>query len=200
MSALNRAYGLVARAAASTLRLAGPLNAKLAHGVAARRNALAHLESWARAERDPDRPLIWLHAPSVGEALMAQAIAAALRSSNPSAQLALTIFSPSAERLLARAPVDVAGYLPWDTPKEAVATVRALRPAAVGFVRTEVWPLMMAAAQRAGAGAALVNAVLAPTSSRLRWPSCFCFSAFRCIAGAGPFPRRWRGRERASGA
>ncbi|NLG60966.1 MAG: hypothetical protein GX539_01890 [Candidatus Cloacimonetes bacterium] len=171
MSALNRAYGLVARAAASTLRLAGPLNAKLAQGVAARRNALARLEDWAREARDPDRPLIWLHAPSVGEALMAQAIAGALRTSSPEAQLALTIFSPSAERLLARAPVDVAGYLPWDTPKDAVATVRALRPSAVGFVRTEVWPLMMAAAQRAGARAALVNAVLAPTSSRLRWPA-----------------------------
>src|SRR5690606_33573810 len=64
-SALNRAYGLVARAAASTLRLAGPLNTKLAQGVAARRNALARLEDWAREARDPDRPLIWLHAPSV---------------------------------------------------------------------------------------------------------------------------------------
>lgn len=171
MSALNRAYGLVARAAASTLRLASPLNAKLAQGVAARRNALEHLEAWARRERDPARPLIWLHAPSVGEALMAQAIAAELRASHPDTQLALTIFSPSAERMLARVPVDVAGYLPWDTPKAAVSTARALRPTAVGFVRTEVWPLMMAAAQRAGAGAALVNAVLAPGSSRLRWPA-----------------------------
>jgi len=171
MSALNRTYGLVARAAASTLRLASPLNAKLAQGVAARDRALAHLEAWARDARDPERPLVWLHAPSVGEALMAQAIAEALRSMTPDAQLALTIFSPSAERILERAPVDVAGYLPWDRPKDAVATTRALRPSAVGFVRTEVWPLMMAAAQRSGARAALVNAVLAPTSSRLRWPA-----------------------------
>lgn len=171
MSALNRAYGLVARAAASTLRLASPLNAKLAHGVVARGQALAHLEAWARDARDPGRPLVWLHAPSVGEALMAQAIAQALRGVMPDAQLALTIFSPSAERILAHAPVDVAGYLPWDRPKDAVATTRALRPSAVGFVRTEVWPLMMAAAQRSGARAALVNAVLAPTSSRLRWPA-----------------------------
>lgn len=171
MPALSGVYGLFARAAASALRLASPLNAKLAHGVAARRDALAHLEAWARTARDPARPLIWLHAPSVGEALMAQAIAEALRAARPDAQLALTIFSPSAERMLTRLPVDVAGYLPWDTPKDAVGTVRALRPAVVGFVRTEVWPLMMAAAQRAGASAALVNAVLAPSSSRLRWPA-----------------------------
>ncbi len=171
MPALSGVYGLFARTVASALRLASPFNAKLAHGVAARHDALARLEAWARTSRDAARPLVWLHAPSVGEALMAQAIAEALRAARPDTQLALTIFSPSAERMLARMPVDVAGYLPWDTPKGAVATVRALRPTVVAFVRTEVWPLMMAAAQRSGARAALVNAVLAPSSSRLRWPA-----------------------------
>ncbi|MGH7443579.1 MAG: 3-deoxy-D-manno-octulosonic acid transferase [Longimicrobiales bacterium] len=171
MAMLDRLYGMATRAAASALHVATPFNAKLARGVAARRDALAHIESWARTARDPARPLVWLHAPSVGEALMAQAIAASLRSRHPELQLALTIFSPSAERVLDHMPVDVSGYLPWDTPREAVATARALRPAAVGFVRTEVWPLMMAAAQRGGARVALVNAVLAPSSSRLRWPA-----------------------------
>ncbi len=171
MPVTNRLYGAAARTAASVLRLAAPFSAKLARGVDARRTARAHLESWAQAERDPARPLIWLHAPSVGEALMAQAIAEAMRADNPDLQLALTIFSPSAERVLPDMPVDVAGYLPWDTPAEASAMVRALRPSVIGFVRTEVWPLMLGAAQAAGARAALVNAVLAPSSSRLRWPA-----------------------------
>lgn len=167
----NRLYAAAARAAASLLGVAAPLDAKLARGVAARRGALAHLQGWAQAHRDQQRPLIWLHAPSVGEALMAEAMAGSLRAAFPDLQLALTIFSPSAERVLGRAPVDVAGYLPWDTAHDAAATVRALRPAAVGFVRTEVWPLMLDAALATGARAALVNAVLAPSSSRLRWPA-----------------------------
>jgi 3-deoxy-D-manno-octulosonic-acid transferase len=171
MAVIPRLYALAARAAASVLPIATPFSTKLARGVAARRGAVARLDAWARTGRDHDRPLVWLHAPSVGEALMAQAIAEALRSQRPDVQLALTIFSPSAERLLDRMPVDVAGYLPWDTPADAAATVGALRPAVVGFVRTEVWPLMLAAAQHAGARAALVNAVLAPSSSRLRWPA-----------------------------
>lgn len=171
MAALHHLYALAARAAASLLRAASPLNTKLARGVAARRDTLSRLSGWAASARDPARPLVWLHAPSVGEALMAQAIAESLRAQQPDVQIVLTIFSPSAERVLGRMPVDVADYLPWDTPADAAAIVRILRPAAIGFVRTEVWPLIMAAAQQAGARAALVNAVLAPSSSRLRWPA-----------------------------
>jgi 3-deoxy-D-manno-octulosonic-acid transferase len=171
MELLQRVYAAAARAATAVLPLASPFNAKLAHGIAARQRAVRHLQDWARTARDPARPLVWLHAPSVGEALMAQAIAEALRALAPDAQLALTIFSPSAERVLDRMPVDVAGYLPWDTPAQAAATLAALQPAAVGFVRTEVWPLMLDAACASGARVALVNAVLAPSSSRLRWPA-----------------------------
>ena len=171
MGLLKHVYAAATRAVSSVLPLASPFNAKLARGIAARQHALTHLQQWALTGRDADRPLIWLHAPSVGEALMAQAIAQAIRSTAPQVQLALTIFSPSAERTLARMPVDVAGYLPWDTPAHAAAAVRALQPTAVGFVRTEVWPLMREAAAQAGAHTALVNAVLAPSSSRLRWPA-----------------------------
>ena len=171
MDLIQRVYGAAARAATSILPFASPLNAKLARGIEARQHAVRHLQDWARSERDPARPLVWLHAPSVGEALMAQAIAESLRALAPHAQLALTIFSPSAERVLERMPVDVAGYLPWDTPDHAAATMQALQPTAVGFVRTEVWPLMLDAARAAGARTALVNAVLAPSSSRLRWPA-----------------------------
>ena len=171
MDLIQRVYGAAARAATTILPFASPLNAKLARGIEARQHAVRHLQDWARTERDPARPLVWLHAPSVGEALMAQAIAESLRARAPHAQLALTIFSPSAERVLERMPVDVAGYLPWDTPDHAAATMQALQPTAVGFVRTEVWPLMLDAARAAGARTALVNAVLAPSSSRLRWPA-----------------------------
>lgn len=171
MDLIQRVYGAAARAATTILPFASPLNAKLARGIEARQHAVRHLQDWARSERDPARPLVWLHAPSVGEALMAQAIAESLRALAPHAQLALTIFSPSAERVLERMPVDVTGYLPWDTPDHAAATMQALQPTAVGFVRTEVWPLMLDAARAAGARTALVNAVLAPSSSRLRWPA-----------------------------
>ena len=129
---------------------------------------MAGLEAWAAEHRDPARPLIWVHAPSVGEGLMAQAIVAALREWRRDVQIVFTYFSPSAERMAARVGADVVGYLPWDVRPDVDRALEALRPAVVAFVRTEIWPVLGQAAVERGIRLALVNAVLAEGSSRLR--------------------------------
>ncbi|HEX7050047.1 MAG TPA: glycosyltransferase N-terminal domain-containing protein [Longimicrobiales bacterium] len=149
------------------LRLAAPFHAKLGRGLRGRRGAVAGFEAWAAAERDPARPLVWVHAPSVGEALMAQGIIAALRDHRPELQIAFTHFSPSAERVAGRVGADVYGYMPWDVRRAARRTLAALRPAVIAFVRTEVWPVLARLAAAEGVRLALVNAVLSRTSSRL---------------------------------
>ncbi len=163
----ERIYAGALAAVRPLLPLVGRLNAKLARGVAGRREATARLEAWAAAGRDPARALVWMHAPSVGEGLMAQAIIGALRERAPDLQIAFTHFSPSAERLAARVGADVADYLPWDLPGEVERALAALRPSALVYVRTEAWPVLSARAAAAGAGLALVNAVLGEGSSRL---------------------------------
>ena len=187
------------------LPLAGRLNAKLARGVAGRRGAPARLAAWAAAARDPARALVWVHAPSVGEGLMAEAIIGALRERAPELQVAFTHFSPSAERLAPRLGADVADYLPWDLPAEVAPALAALRPAAIVYVRTEAWPVLSTLAQAAGARLALVNAVLAEGSSRLRAASRFLLGptyrrldAVGAVAGddAARFPRLGVLRER----
>jgi 3-deoxy-D-manno-octulosonic-acid transferase len=115
--------------------------------------------------------LVWVHAPSVGEALMAQAIIAVLRKRRPELQLVFTYFSPSAERVAERVGADHCGYLPWDLPTESRRALAALRPDVLAFVRTEIWPVLTREARAAGVRLALVNAVLAAGSSRLRGPS-----------------------------
>ncbi|HWV57841.1 MAG TPA: glycosyltransferase N-terminal domain-containing protein [Longimicrobiales bacterium] len=171
MSSFEHLYTLSLSLARPLVRVAVPLSPKLRRGVEGRRVAVDVLERWAAEHRDPARPLVWLHAPSVGEALMAQAIAAAIRETSPSVQLAFTHFSPSAERMAGRVGADVAGYLPWDVPADMGRALRALRPSAVAFVRTEIWPVLTRLAQACGARVALVNAVLSSGSSRLRWPA-----------------------------
>jgi 3-deoxy-D-manno-octulosonic-acid transferase len=161
-------YDLAARLAGPLLRLATPASPKLRRGVLGRRAALPHLERWAAASRDATRPLYWLHAPSVGEALMAQAIIAELRLIVPNAQVVFTFFSPSAERIAERVGADVAAYLPWDTRANARAALALLRPTAVGFVRTEIWPGLVAEAAASGVRVCFLNAALAEGSSRLR--------------------------------
>lgn len=184
--ARERLYAGVLAAVRPVLPLAGRVNAKLARGLAGRRDTLAHLADWAATSRHLSRPLVWVHAPSVGEGLMAQAIMGALRERLPDLQIAFTHFSPSAERFAARVGADVADYLPWDLPDDAARALAALRPNAIAWVRTEAWPVTSALARRAGARQALVNAVLVPGSSRLRPGSRFLLGpTYRRLDGVG---------------
>lgn len=155
--------------AARVLALAaGPFNGRVRRGVLARRASTGRLERWATRHRRTDRPLFWLHAPSVGEALMAQAIIRRLREQRPDCQVAFTWFSLSAERILDQVGADVTACLPWDLRGEVRRALEALRPDCIAFVRTEVWPVLMREARERGVALALVNAPLAADSSRLR--------------------------------
>jgi 3-deoxy-D-manno-octulosonic-acid transferase len=146
-------------------------NRKLKRGVRGRRESSDRLLAWGASSREPERPLVWVHAPSVGEGLMAQAIIRELRSARPDLQVAFTHFSPSAERIVADVGADVWGYVPWDTRRSVRPVLAALRPAAVVFVRTEVWPVLARDAAEGGARLLLVNAVLSEGSGRMSRPA-----------------------------
>ncbi len=168
MSWTETLYEWSLRLAKAGLGTAARGDGKIARGVQGRRESIAVFESWALAERDPARPLVWLHAPSVGEALMAGAIGGAFRRMHPRSQIAFTFFSPSAERVAPKIGADVVAYVPWDVRTDVRQSLEALRPDVVAFIRTEVWPTLAREAKRAGARVALLNAPLAEGSSRLR--------------------------------
>jgi 3-deoxy-D-manno-octulosonic-acid transferase len=164
-------YRLGLALAHRALPLAARFDKKLARGLDARRGVTQRLVAWARSERDAERPLVWLHAASVGEGLQAKPVLEALRAEAPSWQLAYTFFSPSAERLARTLPADVADYLPLDRPVDVAAVLDALRPTALVFSKLDVWPELTLAAARRGVKLGLISATVAPTSSRLRWPT-----------------------------
>lgn len=164
-------YRLSVRAAGAAAPLAGRFNAKLARGLAARVGVLERLAAWAASQRDPARPLVWVHAPSVGEGLQAKPVLESLRAERPTWQLLFTHFSPSAERLASHLPVDVHDYLPFDRPRDVHAALEALQPTALVFSKLDVWPELTLGAARGGVRLGLISATVAPTSSRLRWPS-----------------------------
>ena len=180
---LSRAVWLAAPTLASG-------DSKLARTVRARRYAGDRLVDWARAHRDFSRPLLWIHAPSVGEGLQAMAVIEAARERRSDLQILFTHFSPSAEELAARIPADFAGPLPWDIPQEAGRSVAAVRPDLLAFTKTEVWPVLEAAARAAGASTALVAATLPPGASRLWWPARSVLrptlSCLELVAAVGP--------------
>ena len=140
MALPDTVYNVGVQIARPLLTIATPLSSKLRAGVQGRRGATERLLDWARTSRDAARPLVWVHAPSVGESLMAQAIIQELRSQIDGVQIAFTHFSPSAERVSERVGADVAGYLPWDIPSVMDRTLASLKPNAIAFVRSEIWP------------------------------------------------------------
>ena len=170
-----RAVMRVVRAAAPPLAGAAGLvrgdASKLTRGVRGRRTAHEELATWGRERRDPGRPTVWMHAPSVGEGLAAQAVLDALRTRRPEVQVAFTHYSPSAEGLASRVGADVYAYLPWDVAAPVRHSLDGVRPDLVAFTKTEVWPVLVSEAVRRGIPVALVGAVVPPGAGRTRWPA-----------------------------
>lgn len=165
--ALYGAAGVVARVAAVVTPAGG---GKVRQSLSARRGVRARLRAWAAAHRDPTRPLLWMHAPSVGEGLQARPVLELARQERPDLQVAYTHYSPSAAAyaagLVRDGLADVADYLPFDTGGDADALLAALAPQALVFSKLDVWPVLAARARRRGVPIGLVSATLAASSAR----------------------------------
>lgn len=171
MSLLETLYTGGVRALAPLLPLLGRGEGKLARGVRGRAGVLERMERWAAMERDPSRPLVWFHAPSVGEGLQARAVVEAFRARRPDAQVVYTFFSPSAEGLARRVPAHFADYLPLDLPGDVERALASLRPDVIAFSKTDVWPNLTRLAKGRGVALALLSATLPAGSSRLGGPA-----------------------------
>ena len=177
-------------------RIAGP-DSKLARGLRGRVDAERRLVDWAADERDSSLPLVWLHAPSVGEGLQARSVLEALVEVAPAFQSVFTYFSPSAESLGEAMPVDVSGYLPWDRRGAVRSVLEALNPSLLVFTKTEAWPVLSREARRRGIPVVLVAGTLPPDAGRLKLPSRLLLrSVFggldRVLAISGEDGRRFR--------
>ncbi|NNG15381.1 MAG: hypothetical protein HKM89_02790, partial [Gemmatimonadales bacterium] len=163
-------YRAAARLVHRLLPLAGALNPKLRRGHEGRRNVAARAEQWSRQKRGTGRPLIWFHAPSVGEGLQAESVIQAFKRRHPQWQVAYTYFSPSAEPLAKRLEVGFADFLPYDLPSDIDRVLDALRPDALVFTKLDLWPELATRAASRGISVVIVAATVRPGSGRLRWP------------------------------
>jgi 3-deoxy-D-manno-octulosonic-acid transferase len=153
------------------LPVAATLDPKLRRGLEGRRESAVRFRSWAESARDPTRPLVLFHAPSVGEARQADAVMRRIREIHPDWQLAFTHFSPSAETVAPTLTADIAGYLPYDAPEEIAGLLEALHPSAIVFTKLDVWPELATGAGARGIPVGLIAGTVRPTSGRLRWPA-----------------------------
>jgi 3-deoxy-D-manno-octulosonic-acid transferase len=159
-------YAAAAQMASSASGVVPPGASKLALTFRARRGIRERYLAWSRAHRDRSRPLLWMHAPSVGEGLMARPILGLLRERHPALQLAYTFFSPSAEDFSRTLDVDFREYLPFDAVADARTALDALTPRALVFSKLDVWPELVHQARGRGVRLGLISASLPAESLR----------------------------------
>jgi len=111
---------------------------------------------------------VWIHAVSLGETKAAEPLIAALRARDPALRLLLTNGTATgrdAARALLREG-DRACWQPWDTPGAVRRFLARHRPAVGVVMETEVWPVLLHEAARAGVPLLLANARLSERSAR----------------------------------
>ena len=127
------------------------------------------------ARRLAEKPRIWVHAVSVGEANLAGTIVKELRRRDPSAAFVLSTTSSTGRAVIERlaGPDDVAIYLPLDFPRCVRRAVAAVNVRALVLAESEFWPNLLRALHRKGVPLVLANGRVsdrsAPGYRRLRF-------------------------------
>jgi 3-deoxy-D-manno-octulosonic-acid transferase len=116
------------------------------------------------------RPLIWVHAVSVGETRAAQPLIERLARELPGAAFLLTHMTPTGravgESIVAALPGRVAQrYLPYDLRFAVARFLAETRPSIGVVMETEIWPNLLQGARRASLPMLLANARLSEKSA-----------------------------------
>ncbi len=115
-----------------------------------------------------DKPVIWLHAVSVGETRATQSLVSRLRDTFPHHQILLTHTTPTgraaSEQLYGNSVLRI--YLPYDYPFAVKNFLRCLRPQIGILMETEIWFNLIRACHMTNTPLLLLNARMSERSAR----------------------------------
>lgn len=122
----------------------------------------------------PGRPILWLHAVSVGEVLAVSRLVAELESAFPKLRVLISTTTRTGQDLARqRFGEDRVFYCPLDLPWAASAYLDAVNPKMLVLAETEFWPNLLSGCFRRRIPVAVVNARISdrswPRYHRLRW-------------------------------
>jgi 3-deoxy-D-manno-octulosonic-acid transferase len=131
---------------------------------------------------------IWLHAVSVGEAIAALPLARQLKQQFPERPLVVSTTTETGQKLVEERFdfADAIIYFPFDWAWIVRRVLRAVRPACVLIVETEIWPNFMCETNRAGVPVIFVNGRISQKSfgrhqRALRWFPFFLGRFYRSV-------------------
>ncbi|MEB3702825.1 3-deoxy-D-manno-octulosonic acid transferase [Candidatus Bealeia paramacronuclearis] len=135
-------------------------------------DSLRSQERWgySNLKRDMTRPLIWVHAVSVGEAASTLPLLKALHEECPQAQLLLTTGTVTSAKVMeGRLPDCVMHqYAPLDLPQVVTRFLEVWEPDLSIGVESELWPNTLTLTQERGIPTLILNAKLSKRSYQ-RW-------------------------------
>ena len=131
------------------------------------------------------RPVIWLHAVSVGEVIAARPLLRALRNRYPHHAIVVTNTTETGKATTAGFPeVDLCLYFPFDFLPSVNAILNSVRPQIIIIMETEIWPNFCREAARRNIPLLLANGRISdrsfPRYQTFSWffrPALRCFSA-----------------------
>jgi len=124
------------------------------------------------AIRQDDRPLIWVHAVSLGEVVAVAPLVRELHRRHPDHRFVVSTVTETGREAVEQQLAGLAEhcYAPLDFPWVISRMVQRLRPALYLFVETELWPNLLRHLHRCGVPTVLVNGRLSTNSfARQRW-------------------------------
>lgn len=116
-----------------------------------------------------DRPILWLHAVSVGETRAAEPLIHALLEHYPDHRILLTHMTPTGRETstnLYQDPRILIAYVPYDLTGAVDRFLQRVRPALGLLMETEIWPNLILRSRHHGVPVMLINARLSERSAR----------------------------------
>jgi 3-deoxy-D-manno-octulosonic-acid transferase len=87
------------------------------------------------------RPIIWLHAVSVGESIAAKPLLTALRARYPEHAILVSSTTETGRAVISKFPeIDLSIYFPFDFLPAVCQTLNLIKPKLVIIMETEIWP------------------------------------------------------------
>ena len=121
----------------------------------------------ARLRVSDARPVVWLHAVSVGEVLAAQRLVAELDAALADWRILISTTTRTGQEMArARFGAERVFYCPLDLPWAVRAYLKALKPKVLVLAETEFWPNLLSACHSRTIPGAVVNARISDRS----WP------------------------------
>ncbi|BCA54248.1 3-deoxy-D-manno-octulosonic-acid transferase [Nitrospira sp. KM1] len=122
---------------------------------------------------DPSgRPVVWIHAVSLGEAVAVTPLVLALHHRHPELRFMVSTVTETGREAVEQRLAGIAEhcYAPLDFPWAVSRTIASLRPIIYIFVETELWPNLLRSLSLAGVPTVMVNGRLSTRSfARQQW-------------------------------